>query len=125
MSPPWRDILGRISVAGDSQDFLLGFKGSFPGLGQGLPRFARNDKSGIFGLFTRPTRLNGGFGSPGPGSDKYLIRMIGELRGKAGSADLSVVVPYYSLALSFCITGRNKTPMEESSGHRKREAAAK
>jgi len=57
MSPPWRDIPERIKAVGDSQDFLLGFKGSFPGLGQGLPRFARNDISAFFGLFTNLSLL--------------------------------------------------------------------
>jgi hypothetical protein len=57
LSPPWRDIPGRISVAGDSQDFTLESEVSLPGLGQGLPRFARNDRSAFFGLFTKPSRL--------------------------------------------------------------------
>jgi len=38
MSPPWRNIMGRINITGDSQDFTLESELSLPGLGQGLPR---------------------------------------------------------------------------------------
>jgi hypothetical protein len=33
MSLPWRDIMGRINIAGGSQDFTLEAKLSLPGLG--------------------------------------------------------------------------------------------
>jgi hypothetical protein len=55
MSPPWRDIAERVNVLGESQDFTLESELSLSGLGQGLPRFARNDMSAFFGLFTRPS----------------------------------------------------------------------
>jgi len=57
MSPPWRNIMGGINITGDSQDFTLESELSLPGLGQGLPRFARNDKSAVFGLFTNASAL--------------------------------------------------------------------
>jgi len=59
MSPPWRDIPERIKAVGDSQDFTLESEVSLPGLGQGLPRFARNDKSAFFGLFTNASAFDG------------------------------------------------------------------
>jgi len=48
MSPPWRDIAERANVVGDSQDFTFEAALSLSGLGQGLPRFARNDISAFF-----------------------------------------------------------------------------
>ena len=42
---------------GDSQDFTFEAALSLSGLGQGLPRFARNDISAFFGLFTSSSSL--------------------------------------------------------------------
>ena len=64
MSPPWRDIPERIKAVGDSQDFTLESEVSLPGQGQGLPRFARNDISAFFGLFTKPSGLKRAQGEP-------------------------------------------------------------
>jgi len=55
MSPPWRDIPERIKAVGDSQDFTLESEVSLPGLGQGLPRFARNDILAFSGIFSSPS----------------------------------------------------------------------
>jgi len=44
MSLPWRNMPESIEVDGDSYDFTLESEVSLPGLGQGLPRFARNDE---------------------------------------------------------------------------------
>jgi len=57
MSPPWRDIAEKVNVLGDSQDFTLESKLSLPALGQGLPRFARNDILAFFGLFMSSSKL--------------------------------------------------------------------
>jgi len=57
MSPPWRDIAGRITTTGALQDFALESQLSLAGLGQGLPRFARNDISAVSGLFTNTSNL--------------------------------------------------------------------
>jgi len=38
MSPPWRDIAGRITTTGALQDFALEAQLSLAGLGQGLPQ---------------------------------------------------------------------------------------
>jgi len=57
MSLPWRDMPESIEVDGDSYDFNLESEVSLPGLGQGLPRYARNDISAFFGLFTKPSSL--------------------------------------------------------------------
>jgi hypothetical protein len=57
MSPPWRDIVGRITTTGALKDFALESQLSLAHLGQGLPRFARNDISAFLGLFTSSSSL--------------------------------------------------------------------